>query len=105
MKIERFDYLKNRGITDMIMFDIVKFRVILSFNMSFNAFALNYAIKHKPCKYPVWEVYLNILIQECGIPKGKVVEEVKKSADAFIEEIENNLKKLLAKYDETKKNN
>lgn len=89
---------------DPVMFDIVKYSVIPSFNMSFDAFVLQYGIRYKFSRYPLWEVYLNILIQDCKIPQEAVEEAVKKGTDALIEETKNNLKKILAEYNANKKN-
>lgn len=36
IKIKRFKYFKEKGLTDYVMFDIVKYNVIPSLNISFD---------------------------------------------------------------------
>lgn len=104
MEFERFDHLKEKGITDIIMFDIVKYRMMPALNISFKEFVKTYGKKYKIREYPLWEVYLNILIWELGYSKESVEKAAKEARDSFLEETENNLRMILARYYANKKN-
>ena len=98
MKIKRFKYLKKKGITDGIMFDIVKYAVIPSFNISFDDVGCKTILlvpARKLFRDSKWELFLNILIREYGISKNSVEEAVNREICAYIktkEEILNRLK-------------
>ena len=101
MKIKRFKYLKEKGMTDYVMFDIVKYTVIPSFNILFDDVVCHILIEvpwRKFERYPKWEWYLNVLIQKYNIPKNTVEEAVKRGICKVNEEVQRSLEKFKEKY-------
>lgn len=67
------------------MFHIVKNAVIPSFHICFDEVVFH-AIKSgvlQKSKYPLWEVYLNVLIQEFEISNDSVAETVKIAVNLY----------------------
>lgn len=91
MKIKRFKYLKEKGVSDDIMFDVVKYFVIPSLNISFDEVVM-YTILlipyRKQLHHPLWELYLNVLIKEYKISLNAVEEAVKKGICERKEEVQ-----------------
>lgn len=84
MQIKRFKYLKEKGISDHVIFDIVKYTVIPSLNISFDEIVfrtLKLVPVQKLLNCPAWELYLNVLIQEYKISKSTVEDAVKRGLE------------------------
>lgn len=101
MRIKRYKYLKEKGMSDEVMFDVVRFYVIPSFNISFEEVVISTMALvplRKQLRRSFWEQYLNILIQKYNLSKNAVEEAVKKGICERKEEVQKSFEKFMKKY-------
>ncbi len=81
MKIKSFEHLRKQGASDREMMRIIRYKIIPTWNMSFDELVLYHGIKfihkNKLFDYPVWEVYLNVLMREYQVPKNEIEDIIK----------------------------
>lgn len=101
MKIKRFKYLKEKGTPEEFMFDVVRFYVIPSFNISFEEVIVSTMVLvplKKQLYGSLWELYLNVLIQKYNLSKNAVEEAVKIGICERKKEVKKFFEKFMEKY-------
>ena len=104
MRLRRFKYLQEKGMSDIEMMEILKCKVIPQFNISFDELVFRYGIKSTCADglwhYSVWEVYLNILLREYKVPANTLTEKMKNAICEQKEENRKTLERIMEKYNQ-----
>lgn len=82
MKIERFKNMREDRAIDHDMMAIVRYKLFPAFNISFDEFVLYHGMKfiyeNRLWYYPVWEIYLNVLMRDYLIPRSIIENTLQK---------------------------
>ena len=104
MKLRRFKYLQEKGMSDIEMMGILKCKVIPQLNISFDELVFRYGIKSTYADelwhYSVWEVYLNILLREYKVPMNTLTDKIKNAICEQKEENRKKLEEIMKRYNE-----
>lgn len=83
METESFEHLRKQGASDHDMLEIVKYKVLPVYGVSFNELVVHgmkFISVNKFYDYSIWEIYLNVLIREYRISKSEIEDIMKQPA-------------------------